>query len=233
MNHRIGWSFLRTCILCSVTAILAACTGPYIKIGTPEYIDYRQKFALTVASVRPALSLPGTAGQERLTPGEIRRIDEFVAGYMAERRGPLTITVPSAAAGDARVLGRAKQIADRARRRGLPAEHVVLRVAADEQRADAPVMVSYEKLVVRVPTCGDWSKESSHDPTNTPSPNFGCSMQRAVGLMIADPADLAAPRQAGLRDAGRSNTVIQLYRAGQPTVTERTTAEEAEEVVAD
>ena len=232
--HRICWGFQRTCILCSVTAILAACTNPSIDFGTPVYNqDYTQKFALNVESLHLTLSLPGADGQERLTPGEIRRLDKFVSGYMAERRGQLVVSIPASASGERRVLGRAKQIADRARRQGLHADEIMLRVAIEENRADAPVVVGYDKLVVRVPECGDWSKESSHDLTNTPSPNFGCSMQRAVGLMVADPADLIAPRQAGLRDAGRSNTIIQLYRAGLPTGAERAAAEEAEEVVAD
>ncbi len=189
--------------------------------------DYSQRHPLAVEIVRATLNLPGAEGAERLTSAELRRIDGFVAAYMAERRGQLMISVPAAAAGDARVLGRAKQIADRARQQGLPAAEVILRVAADEQEAKAPVMVSYEKLVMGIPECGDWSKEASHDWTNTIHSNFGCSTQRGVGLMIADPADLAKPRTAGLRDAARSNLVIQLYRAGVATVAERAEVERA------
>ena len=235
VTHAIGWVSRRVGVLCSASVLLAACTTSDLRLPgfleTPVYNkEYRQFHAVAVESVRLTLSLPGADGQERLTPGEIRRVDEFVSGYMAERRGQLLVSIPAGASGERRVLGRAKQIADRARRQGLPADQIMLRVAVEEDRADAPVVVGYDKFVVRVPECGDWSKESSHDLTNTQFTNFGCATQRAIGLMVADPADLISPRQAGLRDAGRSNTVIQLYRTGQPTSAERTEAEEAEAV---
>ncbi len=225
--QRVRWRRLH--VLCGLVLVLAACTTAEMRIGgQPVYSDdYKLRYPLRVESIRATLSLLGAEGAERLTPGELRRIDDFVAAYMAERRGQLMISVPGAAAGDARVLGRAKQIADRARRQGLPAAQVILRVATDEQEAKAPVVVSYEKLVMRIPDCGDWSKESSHDVTNTVVSNFGCATQRAVGLMIADPGDLLRPRTAGLRDTARSNLVIQRYRAGLLTGAERAEEEEA------
>ena len=230
LRHPESVRWRRLCVLCGLGLILAACTTAEMRLGgLPVFSeDYRQRHPFAVESVRATLNLPGAEGAERLTSGELRRIDGFVAAYMAERRGQLMISVPGAAADDARVLGRAKQIADRARQHGLPAAEVILRVATDEQEANAPVMVSYEKLVMRIPACGDWSKEASYDWTNTVHSNFGCSMQRGVGLMIADPGDLARPRQAGLRDAVRSNTIIQLYRAGEVTGAARAEAEEAE-----
>ena len=230
LRHPESVRWRRLCVLCGLGLLLAACTTAEMRIGgLPVFSeDYSQRHPLAVDSVRATLNLPGAEGAERLTSGELRRIDAFVAAYLAERRGQLMISVPGAAAGDARVLGRAKQIADRARQHGLPAAKVILRVATDEQEANAPVMVSYEKLVMRIPECGDWSKGASYDWTNTVHSNFGCSTQRGVGLMIADPGDLARPRQAGLRDAVRSNTVIQLYRAGEVTGAARAEAEEAE-----
>ncbi len=229
LRHPESVRWRRLCVLCGLGLLLAACTTAEMRIsGTPVLSeDYSQRHPLAVESVRAALNLPGAGGQDRLTPTEVRRVDAFVSSYLAEMRGPLMISVPGAAAGDARVLGRAKQIADRARRLGLPPDQVLLRVAAEEERAEAPVVVSYEKLVMRIPECGDWSKEASHDWTNTVHSDFGCSTQRGVGLMIADPADLAKPRTAGLRDAARSNLVIQLYRAGVATVAERAEVERA------
>ncbi len=230
LRHLKSVRWRRLCVLCGLGLLLAACTTAEMRIGeTPVFSeDYSQRHPLAVESVRAALNLPGAGGQDRLTPIELRRVDAFVSSYFAEMRGPLMISVPGAAAGDARVLGRAKQIADRARRLGLPPDQVLLRVAAEEERAEAPVVVSYEKLVMRIPDCGDWSKNVSHDWTNTVHSDFGCSTQSGIGLMIADPADLARPRQAGLRDAVRSNTAIQLYRAGEVTGAARAEAEEAE-----
>lgn len=230
LRHPESVRWRRLCVLCGLGLLLAACTTAEMRIsGTPVLSeDYSQRHPLAVESVRAALNLPGAGGQDRLTPAEVRRVDAFVSSYLAEMRGPLMISVPGAAADDARVLGRAKQIADRARRLGLPPDQVLLRVAAEEERAEAPVVVSYEKLVMRIPECGDWSKEASYDWTNTVHSDFGCSMQRGVGLMIADPGDLIAPRPVGSRDTQRSRTILRLYRAGKVTGAARAKAEEAE-----
>ena len=91
------------------------------------------------------------------------------------------------------------------------------------------MVVSYDKLVVRLPACGDWSKESRHNLFNTVPSNYGCSVQRAVGLMVADPGDLIGPRPIGPQDAQRSSTILQLYRAGEVTGAARA-AEEAAQV---
>ncbi len=200
----------RLYVACGLGLLLAACTT--------FSEDYSQRHPLAVEIVHATLNLPGAEGAERLTSGELRRVDGFVAAYMAERRGQLMISVPGAAAGDARVLGRAKQIADRARQHGLPAAEVILRVAAEEQEAKAPVMVSYEKLVMRIPECGDWSKEASHDWTNTVHSDFGCSTQRNLGLMLADPGDLLRGRTLGPADGEALSNGIRAYRAGKAKI---------------
>ena len=80
------------------------------------------------------------------------------------------------------------------------------------------ITVLFNTYAVRASTCRDWSKESSHDPTNTSPPDMGCSLQRSLGLMVANPADLVTLRAVDLHDTQRSNLVVQLYRARKDTV---------------
>lgn len=216
-------------LACAGAALLAAgCTTPDMQFLPADSSDARQHYPVLVENSVATLALPGAAGAEQLTPAEIARLDGFVAGYLSGGHGQLVVTVPGADAGQERVLARAKRIVDRALGRGLRNAEVMLRVETIESNAGGAVVVSYEKFIVRVPECGDWSKESSHDITNTIHSNFGCATQRNVALMIANPADLIAPRTAGLRDTVRSNLVIQLYRAGEVTLAERAAVEEAE-----
>ena len=144
------------------------------------------------------------------------------------------IAIPSGAAGNARALGRAKQIGDLVKRRGVPASRMMLRVASEDSSADGPIVISYDTLVVTLPECGIWDKESSHDETNTNNPNFGCSIQRNIGLMIAYPRDLIEPRKTtATHDATRSSVVLKAYRAGQPTGAVREAIESATTIEAD
>ena len=219
--------------------MVGACTSPEITFekfltGGDEIAETplsamtpQERYPITVEAVRTAIELSGRDGSERLTATELRRVDEIVTAFAADSRGQLIISVPAAASTDPRILGRAKQIADHAKRRGLTSSRILLRVDTGDQRANGPVVISFETLVVRVPECGDWTKESSHDTMNADHGNFGCALQRNIGLMIANPADLLEPRTVDLRDTARSNFVIQQYRAGQVTGAARAATEQA------
>jgi pilus assembly protein CpaD len=61
-------------------------------------------------------------------------------------------------------------------------------------------VIRRERYLVTLPPCPNWSKPAAGagDFTNTASSNFGCAAAVNLGLMAAQPADLAAPRQLGL-----------------------------------
>lgn len=210
--------------------IAGACTTPEIRLGgeTVYDLDHRERHPITVETGTATLTLPGAGGVARLSAIEARRLQSFVAAYRDEGHGVLTITVPGAAASKTRALSRAKQIADLAKGQGLLPDQVLMRVDTEDERADGPVEVSFDRFVMVLPECRDWSKESSNDPTNTVHSNFGCATQRSHGMMIANPGDLVAPRAVGMRDAPRSNMVIQRYRAGEATFAVRAEEERAE-----
>ena len=218
-----GWHALSGCLV----LLAAACTTP-IGIGESRVYpsDPRVQYPISVERSVATLGLPGAADGVALSATEIARLDGFVGNYIAGGHGHLVITVP--ATGQQQTLTKAKRIVDHTLGRGLRSGEVSLRVATAESSDRGQIVLSYDTFVVRVPECGDWSKESSHDATNSVHSNFGCAMQRNVALMIANPADLVAPRMAGLRDATRSNQVIQLYRAGEVTIAERAAVEEAD-----
>ncbi len=215
-------------IVCAAAALLAAgCTTPNLQYLPADPSYARERHPVSVENSVATLVLSGAAGAERLAPSEIARLDGFVAGYISGGHGRLMVTVPGADAGQKRALARGKRIVDRALGRGVRDSEVRLEVEATESSAGAPIVVSYERFVVRVPECGDWSKESSHDITNTIYSDFGCATQRSLALIVANPADLIAPRRGLYRDTVRSNLVIQLYRAGEVTLAERAAVEEA------
>ena len=54
---------------------------------------------------------------------------------------------------------------------------------------------------VVLPGCPDWSRDPGYDPRNLPLSNLGCANAFNLGLMVADPADLATtpPARPGRR----------------------------------
>ncbi|MFP6744123.1 MAG: CpaD family pilus assembly lipoprotein, partial [Alphaproteobacteria bacterium] len=136
--HLPLWKKIRTSVAIGAVIALGACTKAdmsFENFGTsdpdrvPEAANSPQdNYPILVEARRSSVNLPGRNGTDRLTASEIRRVDEIVTAYIANARGQLVISVPGAAATEPLVLGRAKQIADHAKRRGLPPSRILLRV---------------------------------------------------------------------------------------------------------
>jgi pilus assembly protein CpaD len=71
------------------------------------------------------------------------------------------------------------------------------------------------RYVVLPPNCPDLSRPSASNPGNFNDSNFGCSTQRNLGLMLADPGDLLRGRSLGPADGEAMSRGIRDYRAGK------------------
>jgi pilus assembly protein CpaD len=67
--------------------------------------------------------------------------------------------------------------------------------------------------------------------SNDVQPNFGCAVTANMAAQIANPADLARPQHATPADAARRSLVLDKYRKGQITSSEKD--DQAKGVVSD
>jgi pilus assembly protein CpaD len=70
-------------------------------------------------------------------------------------------------------------------------------VIEDGQLADLPpnhALIEVNRTLVTLPPCPNWSKPSGFDYGNAPSSNFACATETNLGLMVANPSDLASGR---------------------------------------
>jgi pilus assembly protein CpaD len=73
-------------------------------------------------------------------------------------------------------------------------------IAAVVGSADVPAnqaVVEAMRTLVTLPPCPNWSKISSYDYGNQPSSNFGCATETDLGMMVANPTDLASGLPVG------------------------------------
>jgi pilus assembly protein CpaD len=180
----------------AATLLLCGCYGDYVE-------DYRERFPITVARDAPVLLLGFPAGSAELSNEDAGRLDAFLAEYASRSNGRLRVTAQRGNDAERLAVERLVAVERRAVGAGVPKAFLDLGLA-DGRTPVANVIVAYERLVAKVPECGDWSKEVSLDRTNTPGSNFGCSTQRYVGLMAADARDLSGPRGYAASDAERT-----------------------------
>jgi pilus assembly protein CpaD len=199
----------RTTLLLPLLLAAAGCTGDYVP-------DYRELYPVRVQLQPTALPVAFPPGRAELAPEEAARLDTFLAQYRHHGTGPVVVTANPSGAGDTLARVRAEVVKQRTIADGVPPAAIETQLRESATRL-GEVIVSYEQATVALPECGDWSKTTAIDSTNTASANFGCSTQRYIGLMTADPADLVRPRAAEPHDSQRTVDVIQKYRAGRQT----------------
>lgn len=73
------------------------------------------------------------------------------------------------------------------------------------------------RYIVLPPNCPDLSRPTATNPGNVADSNLGCSTQRNLGLMLANPGDLLHGRTLGPADGEALSRSIQKYRAGKVT----------------
>ncbi|HYM31461.1 MAG TPA: CpaD family pilus assembly lipoprotein [Candidatus Cybelea sp.] len=205
-------------------ALLAACS-------TPQEPDYREKYAIGVEQQTVATAVRFNGNQDPLAGEDGARLDAMVSSYLDRGHGPLTIAVgPTTRADAGRQAAQLAAVRDRLIRRGVPASVIQLAHSNGDVPIDT-VMVRFQRFDVSVPNCGDWSAPPSFNPYNQAHPNFGCAQQHNIGLMAADPADLAHMRDGDSTDSQRAGLVIQNYRAGKPTPATSSAAQSSSSIV--
>lgn len=75
------------------------------------------------------------------------------------------------------------------------------------------VEVGISGTEVVLPGCPDWSRDPGSDPNNLQLSNLGCANAYNLGLMIANPSDLAYPGPLMASDGTREAEAIVRYRS--------------------
>lgn len=203
-----------TLCLAAVMIGVGACSTPPAGAPTPQQthpirVDLKT-FQVAVPQSRATTAQPLPA--------------QFVEEYYRRGRGPMTVVLPAGA--DDHAVDAGQALAAWLEERLIPAS--VGRAIDAAEVAEGGMKVFFKAYVAEVPECGDWRGSAGFNPDNLPHTNFGCAIQRNVGLMLSDPGDLIAAPATGAPDTDRMVDTVQRYRAGEtlgapPPAIEQTT----------
>ena len=135
---------------------------------------------------------------------------KFLREFARRGRSPLTVsTTPQSK------LENEKSVIMRLVAEGVNRQSIILKQGAAPKTDAFGVMFSFRGYMVDVPICENWLEAKNHNQTNLPHANYGCSYQRNIGLMLADPGDLVAPKGISDTDTRRMDEVIRVFRRGE------------------
>jgi pilus biogenesis lipoprotein CpaD len=200
--------------------LLAACQPYQPSLYTAAEHDPRVAHPLSVEPTKAAAAIRFEADSAVLDAAQGSKLARFVDSYLSLGHGPLKVVIVPDGSPRQMLEARGRVIGQRARQRGLKPGNLALSYAAagEGEGAGGPlVRLGYDRFLVKLPDCGDWSGAANRRSRNQNHSNFGCASQRMFGAMVADPADLVRQRPAGESDSQRLHRVMERFREGPPT----------------
>ena len=205
----------RLLIVLGAAASLAACAtqGPADPHVASAPLTPTQRFAPVVTQTADQILLaPHASG---LSKAQIAAVDALVSRWRDTGGGPIVIHPPVGAGAEGYHMAAAVQT--RLTTEGV--RETQIHVEPGDDSIGGAVAVAFNSYAADGPRCGrDW-KSFTHSSDNVANSNFGCAVTANLAAMIANPADLAAPRALDPADAGRRENVITKYRSGTVTST--------------
>jgi pilus assembly protein CpaD len=210
-----------------LAAALAGCKtdSDQTKVAGWSLLDPNQRHPIMVSQQPAHLSVHVPRGAQGLSPVQRADVVDFVNHYRGADAGNsrLIISVPSGAPNEVAAMNATGDIRGLLLEGGFNESGITVEAFNDESNNEPPIRISYMRYVAEGPQCGqDWSQNLAHGPDNKAYANFGCSNQRNLASMIANPADLLGPRTEGQRYAERRDEIMNKYVKGQATATAKT-----------
>ena len=183
---------------------------------TSETTDYRVEHRISAEERVFSLALNLSDSGKKFDSRDEQNMRRLAQEYLRRGRGPFLVTAPDGdEAAASRIFDRVAAVLVE---EGVPGDQVYLQVRRGAKTASNVTRLSFSGFYVRVPECGDWSGETGFAPSNQPHSDFGCSYQRNIGLMLANPGDLNVSRGDIQFDGVRTDYVVRVYRDGSKTI---------------
>lgn len=203
------------------TLALAGCkhTDDGTQVAGWSLVDPEQRHPILVSEEPTILTVHVAPGSDGLNPRQRAEVIEFARHFRASDAGNsrLVVSVPSGSGNEVAAVGAADDIRDLLGGSGFADASIVVEAYHSGGRTP-PIKISYLRYVAKGPDCGhDWSENLARNYRNVGYPNFGCTHQRNLAAMVANPADLLGPRTLGDRSSDRRDTVVNAWVRGQTT----------------
>lgn len=219
----------RPILAIATLASLSACASVKAPDRIVQARTPTEHYQATAEATQPEVLLAVHA--QGLSATQANALAQFAQDWADAEGGTITLSAPTggpdAGAAFRTVEGARSFLIDQ----GVPADRLVV-AGYDAKGAPGGVLrVSYAAYRAIVPSCGKTWVNVARSMNNDVQPNFGCAVTANMAAQIADPADLVRPQHAMPADAARRAVVLDKYRKGQITASEKD--DQAKGVVSD
>jgi len=193
---------------------LAACASDPSpsKLKRADPVTPTEQYAIEVAPAPLELRL--AAHGSGLSPAQADALRDFYGRWADGERGAITLKAPEHGPDPAAAYRTVTEARDFLIAAGV--EPAAIRIVGYEAGGDpaAPVRVGFMRYEAHGPNCGTSWENLEHVGANAPYSQFGCAVTANTAAQLAEPSDLLSPRPSEPPDAMRRETVLDKYRQG-------------------
>lgn len=198
----------------AAAAVLAACATPAGELP---------RAGAVAETVR--IEMPVDPRDIGLTWAQLELVEALAGEYKARGHGPFVISYPQNAGNADAAIGAIANVRNALYGHGLDWSQIGGGAYEARGYAQAPIIFSFTRYRAVAPECENrWTDARNARPGGRWG-GFGCATEQNLAAMVADPRDLAMPRTFDDPDAARRQTVLERWRGGQSTTSERSASE--------
>ncbi|MGY6627688.1 MAG: CpaD family pilus assembly protein [Oceanicaulis sp.] len=160
-----------------------------------------------------------------LTWRQLDLIASVAAEYKARGHGPLVISYPQNSHDAETAMAVIADARAQLYAHGLDWRAIGGGAYDARGRAGAPIIFSFTRYRAVAPDCDRSWPDLTNGRPGEAWPQFGCATAANLAAQVADPRDLLTAGQVDPSDAARRAAVLERYRQGLPTSSQRTADE--------
>ena len=186
-------------------------------------LDPVQRHPILVSQQPHKMSVRVARGARGLSPAQRASVIDFLAHAKTADAGnsKLVINVPSGSANEIAAMNAVADMRALLADAGFSESAVTLQPYYAEGDPQPPVRISYVRYIAEGPTCGKFPDNLAETTRNLNYQNFGCTNQRNLAAMVANPADLLGPSTMTPANADRRDITYGKYLKGEVSGGER------------
>lgn len=201
-------------------ACLAACSSGGRSADSASHAVPSDNYSLS-AKPKEAVLVLENVSQQRIAhdPSLASRVGAFTYDFGNRSSSPLQVLVGAGKVDDAAATDIAREAVRVLARQGIPSSRMDVKVISGSNVKPGTVVMRYTQWVAVQPECGGITGNVSIDYSNGTTPNLGCSIQRNIAAMVADPRDLNQPAAIETPEGTPAGAVMTKFRRGEETKT--------------
>ncbi|MFN3609648.1 MAG: CpaD family pilus assembly protein [Hyphomonas sp.] len=161
-----------------------------------------------------------------LSSTERARIRDFMTGYTRRGHGPLVLSMPQTSANPQLAVAAVAEARTIAWDMGVEYQEISGTAHGAGSSISEPMILAYQSYEAIAPHCPPKSTiDFSNIDSNNQLSTLGCSVRTNLAAMIIDPGDLLGNRPLDRSDLARREVILEKFRAGEATASERSSQE--------